>query len=196
MKRFTAAVLTVALMGLLLWSGLRRGPSTTSSSTSTSVASSSRTDEGGPVEAAIRALLESGRRGDVAAYLGAFTGALHNRLAREVDERGREAFADDLCRAARARKSHAVFAVEPEGSSWARVTVESVYADRNERQTYRMEQTEGVWRVSEVESVRSHQPRARFGAPAVYIAPEGVPVQGGLVVETGDEDGAPRTPKP
>src|SRR5260370_41058834 len=115
MKRFTAAILTVAMMGLLLWSGLRRGPSTTSTSPSAPLASSSPTNEGSPAEAAIRALLESGRRGDVPAYLSAFTGALHNRLVREVDERGLEAFGDDLRRAARARKSHARFAVEREG---------------------------------------------------------------------------------
>src|SRR5260370_42690039 len=123
MKRFTAAILTVAMMGLLLWSGLRRGPSTTSTSPSAPLASSSPTNLGSPAEAAIRALLESGRRGDVPGYLSAFTGALHNRLGPDVDERGLEAFADDLRRPARAPKSHAVFAGQPEGTASARGTV-------------------------------------------------------------------------
>ena len=46
---------------------------------------------------------------------------------------------------------------------------------------------DGAWLVANVETVRSHQPRSKFGTPASYIAPEGVPVQGAVRVETGDE---------
>jgi hypothetical protein len=127
----------------------------------------------------------------VPAYLDAFSGPLRQRLEREVNERGRAVFADDLRRAARSRKSHAVFAAEPDGPGSARVTVETVYPDRNERQTYRVDKVDGGWAVAEVETVKSHQPKSKFGTPASYIAPEGVPVQGPVNVETGEGPGAP-----
>jgi hypothetical protein len=97
-----------------------------------------------------------------------------------VDERGRETFAADLRRAARSRKSHAVFSVEPEGDGAARITVETVYPDRNERQTYHLalQSQGGGWLVNDIETVRSQVPKAKFGTPASYQEPEGVPVQG------------------
>jgi hypothetical protein len=54
--------------------------------------------------------------------------------------------------------------------------VESVYPDRNERQTYRLERAGGGWLVAEVETVRAHRPAVKFGAPASFREPEGVPV--------------------
>jgi hypothetical protein len=148
-----------------------------------------------PAEEVVWRLLRSGEEGGVEAYLAAFAGPLKTRLEREVEGRGREAFAGDLKRAAAARKSHAIFAAEPEGGGAAEVAVETVYPDRNERQTYRVERTEDGWRIVEVATVRSHQPTARFGTPASYIAPEGVPVQEpprvGVTVETGDDSDPP-----
>ena len=123
-------------------------------------------------------LLESAWNGDVAGYLDCFSGPLRERLEREVNERGRDVFAADLKRAARSRKSHAIFAVEPEGAAAARITVETVYPDRNERQTYHLAQETGGWLVNDVETVRSQVPKARYGMPASYQEPEGVPVQG------------------
>jgi hypothetical protein len=102
-----------------------------------------------------------------------------------VNERGREAFADDLRKASAVRKSHAVFAAEPDSDDQAHVTVETVYPDRNERQTFRVERFNGTWTVADVETVRSHQPQSKFGTPASYIAPEGVPVQGDVTAGSG-----------
>src|SRR5262249_57796826 len=67
---------------------------------------------------------------------------------------------------------------EPEGPGAARISVETVYPDRNERQTYHLAQESGGWLVNDVETVRSQVPKARYGTPASYQEPEGVPVQG------------------
>ena len=168
MRRILAGILTVALMGLLLWSGSRR-PAVTPEGTEAD-------DPAAGAEGRVRALLGSARDGDVAAYLDAFSGPLRWRLEREVAERGRDAFAAELRRAARARKSHAVFAPEPEGPDTVRIAVETVYPDHNERQTYRLDKTPDGWFVTEVDSVRGHTPRAKFGTPASFQEPEGVPV--------------------
>lgn len=186
MKRVLAGGITVVVMSLLAWSGIRRplapppGPA------------EGRTEAPNPAEARVHALLESAWNGNVADYLAAFDGPIRQRLEREIGERGRDAFAADLRAAARARKSHAVFAAEPDGDETARVTVETVYPDRNERQTYRIDRKPGGWLVTEVETVRSHQPKAKYGAQASYEAPEGVPVQTpGITVETGEAAAEP-----
>lgn len=192
MKRLIAGVVTIGLMGLLLWSGMRRP---TPGATDGSVEGTLGRSESHPAEARIQTLLESARQGDLSGYLDSFAGPLRQRLEREAAERGRDAFAADLRRAAAERKSHAVFAVEPDGEAAARVVVESIYADRNEKQTFRLEARDGGWLVSEVDSVKGRQPRAKYGAPASFVAPEGVPVQSeGVVVETGDEPRAVNRP--
>jgi hypothetical protein len=190
MKRFVAGALTLLVMTLVLRSGSRREPTQAVPPEPENTAAPEVVASGepaqSPAELRVRGLLKDSVSGDVSAYLDAFSGTLRRRLEREVNERGRDAFADDLRRAAKSRKSHAVFAAEPEGNDAARVTVETVYPDRNERQTYRVERTETGWLVAEVETVRSSQPKAKFGTSASYIAPEGVPVQGAVRVETGD----------
>lgn len=186
MRRALAGLLTVGLMGLLLWSGGRRGPGPATEGGTNPAPATPATD---PAGGRVHALLASAAEGDVAAYLDSFTGPLRARLEREVAERGRAAFADDLRRAARSRKSHAVFAAEPEGPGASAVTVESVYPDRNERQTYRLVNLPAGWLVAGVETVKSRQPSARYGAPAAFVAPEGVPVGGAMRVETGDGPG-------
>ncbi len=184
MKRLWAGVITIALMGLLLWTGAGRVPSTAPDE-STPVATPSAAAN--PAESTVHGLLESASAGDVSSYLDAFAGELKDRLSRQVAERGRAAFADDLRKAASARKSHAVFAAEADGLDAAIVTVEAVFPDRNERQTYRVESTVSGWLVTRVETIKSHQPPSKFGTPAAYLAPEGPPVPGGVNVETGDD---------
>lgn len=174
MRRLLAGLLTVALMAWLVRSGLR-APAP-GSSVATAGASSASPDPLAGAEARVRALLADASAGDVAAYLGAFAPAFRARLGREADEQGRAVFAGSLRAAASARKGHAVFAPEPDGPDSARVVVESVYPDRNERQTYRLERDGGGWLVAEVETVRAHRPSARFGDPATFREPEGVPV--------------------
>ena len=187
MTRLAAAVLTAALMGLLLWSGLRRTDSNPAGPVPPGASAPElRADARTPAEDCVRSLLASARDGDVSSYLAAFTGKTRGRLEREVNERGRDAFADDLRRASATRKSHAVFAAVPEGPDAATVTLEAVYPDRNERQSFRVEKTDRGWLVAGVETVKSRQPGPRFGAPAAFLEPEGVPVP---AAETADADG-------
>jgi hypothetical protein len=175
MKRVIAGLLTVALMGVLLWSGRNRPAPSASAGPEPSQSVSNAPN---PAEVRVGSLLKSALNGDVAGYLDCFSGPLRQRLEREVGERGRDAFAADLKRAAQSRKSHAIFAVEPEGTDAARITVETVYPDRNERQTYHLAQESGTWLVNDVETIRSQVPKAKYGMPATYQEPEGVPVQG------------------
>jgi hypothetical protein len=174
MKRIVAGVLTIAVMGVLLWLGVNRP----AGNSPLGAGASQGDNKPDPAEARLSTLLECAWNGDVAGYLNCFSGPLRERLEREVNERGRDAFAADLKRAARSRKSHAIFAALPEGEAAARIVVETVYPDRNERQTYHLAEQAGAWLVNDVETIRSQVPKARYGTAATYQEPEGVPVQG------------------
>jgi hypothetical protein len=170
MKRILPGLLTLVLMLVVAWAGLRRA----------GVTQDRRREDApavGPAEARVHALLQSASEGDVKAYLESFDGPIRQRLEREIGERGREFFAAGLRRAARSRKSRAVFAAEPEGEDAASVAVETVYPDRIERQTFRLGRKSEGWFVTEVSAVRGHEPKAKFGSPAGFHEPEGVPVQ-------------------
>ena len=166
MKRMLASGLTAPSMGLLIWSGTRRAPAPVP------WAAMRMTVPRRP--SAVQGLLESasGRRRGLPRRLRRSAPA---RLEREVNERGPDAFAADLRTAARSRKSHAVFAVEPDGPGSARVTVETVYPDRNERQTYRLEQNGVDWLVTEVETVQSRQPMRSSARRPRTSRPKGCP---------------------
>jgi hypothetical protein len=203
MKTIVAGLMTTAILAAVIVFGVPRSEVRKTTSALSSAADEpvpslpymSETSSFHPAEHVVRQLLDAGEAGDVMAYLAAFADPLRTRIERDVQTRGRDVFAHNLKRAAAARKSHAVFAAEPEGDDSARVVVETVYPDRNERQTYRVEHTAEGWRIGDVTTARSHSPSARFGAIATYVAPEGVPVQAltpeGLTVETGDAPGAP-----
>jgi len=182
-RRILAGLLTVALLGLILAIGARRP------SAGPVGARAAAVDPAGTPEARLRKFIEDARAGDVDGYLDAYTEPLRSRIVREADEVGRAAFAANLRRASEARKGHALYAPEPDGPDAVRIAVEAVYLDRNERQVYRLERGPDGWRIEAVESVRGRVPAARFGAPATYTEPEGVPVQGSEPPDSSDNPG-------
>jgi hypothetical protein len=123
-------------------------------------------------------LLECAGRGDIPGYLSSFRGALRERLKHRVEELGSEAFAAELRRFGELKRSHAVFAPEPDGtdSETVRVDVETTFADRIERQTYHLKPFDAGWLVTEVERARDEIPKNAVGSWARYGEPEGVPV--------------------
>jgi hypothetical protein len=183
-KAAAGSVAAILMLGLL-YSGLRKGPSPSASAPTAESDTSATSPEERPYREAedrLRDLLRKAREGDVPAYLAAFADPLRSRIRREAEERGLDRFALDLRDASASRKSHATYAPEGDGPDTCRIVVESVYPDRNERQTYRLERTESGWRVSSLDTVKAREPIARYGAPAGYFAPEGVPVQASDVV--------------
>jgi len=124
MRRALAALITLAVGGVVLWSGWRR-PDRSAAVSSENVppgmqaGPAQRLDVGksfaelaGAAER-IEDLLDCARRGNVKGYLSAFRGPIRSRLEQQVEEKGLEAFAGELRRAGRLRKSYAVYAAEP-----------------------------------------------------------------------------------
>jgi hypothetical protein len=195
MKRILAACATVIIMSAVLYVGMHRKSSSgldaredRASSGFASSTSSGRASELGGAAERIDLLLKSAHDGDVAQYLGSFAGPLRARLQREADERGRAAFARQLKSASRARKSHALFSPVPEDASGAavKVTLESVFTDRVERQNYRLEHIAAGWLVTAIETARQDVPRIPLGSVATYREPEGEPVPMEFVRQVAD----------
>ncbi len=178
MKRPLAIACTLIVMGLMLGTGLRRPSSTALRILENGPITSRPAPDLSGVAARIESLLELAKRGDVAAYLASFEGPLHARLARLADERGRVAFAADLRSTAEARKSHALFDPEADGETEdsARIVLESTFADRIERQTYRLVRVDSGWAIRDVETARDRVPSKKLGSIASFQEPEGVPV--------------------
>ncbi len=115
MKRVIAGLLTILILIVMTWTALQR-PSSPWLVDAAAVAGPGDGDSPrlnhqlNSASDRIESLIESGRRGDVALYLAAFAGPLRTRLDREVHERGWAEFGEQLRRAGRARKSHAIFA--------------------------------------------------------------------------------------
>jgi hypothetical protein len=182
MKRPLAAIAAAIVMAGMLWLGRIRSGITDSAGPPASAQERSTGGQPGAelggATRAIEALLADAERGDVDAYLTAFSGPIRDRLARQADERGRPGFGEELRRTAGARKSHAVFEPEPDGGGpdGARVAVESTFADRIERQTFRLARVASGWVITDVETARDHVPRNALGSSGTYQAPEGPPV--------------------
>ncbi len=62
--------------------------------------------------------------------------------------------------------------------------IETVYPDRNERQTYRLARTPSGWLVAAVDPVRSRSPEEKYGSPAGLVGTEAPPV---LAADPGPE---------
>jgi hypothetical protein len=189
MRRALAGLITVVIGAATLWAGLRRDnrsgrvtgelehPPSPHAGVARSEAAVRPPGIAGATER-IEALLECARRGDVAGYLNSFGGTVRARLEQQVAERGLEVFAAELRRFGELKKSHAVFAPEPDGadSETVRVGVETTFADRIERQTYCLKLCDAGWFVTEVERARDQVPENPVGSPATFHEPEGVPV--------------------
>lgn len=198
MKHTAAAFGTILVLAIMAWLGIRSGRDVQVAPPALPPASSpgglAGADDLRPASARVERLLSDAARGDVPAYLAAFSGPIAERMNRRASERGAAAFADDLRRAATARKGHAVFEPEPDGDrpGVARVTVESTFADRVERQMFRLVRQDEKWLVDDVETARVLKPPHAPGSPATFQEPEGIPVPAGLT--TTEQDDAVQEP--
>ena len=192
MKSILAGTLTAVFLTLMVYLGMR-GPVREPDSPAP-------VEEAGPhpAEETVRNLIRFGDEGDVENYLESFVGRLRADLEREVMEKGRESFADELIRASSARKSHVVYTAEPENQKSARVVFEAVHADRNERQTYRVvRSSDDTWRISGVSEVKGRQPSSKFGAEVAPVEPDARTAETpptpkvGLSVEIGEGSESP-----
>jgi hypothetical protein len=158
MKRGLAGLITIGLLaGVLLWSVPRGEPPV-------------RAEDDTP-EACVQRMFVAAEAGDVATYLDCFTGAERRRLERELADQSRDAFARALQQAVQQLKGRAVFAPSEADvdADTLRLTVERVYVNRTERQTYQMVRRADGWRIASVQTAQAYQPLKPYGTPVFEL---------------------------
>ena len=195
MKRFVAGLITAIVMTLMACTALLRSRSPQGGGQLTEANSilqdprSQNTGQFKGATACIEGLLASARAGDVDTYLRSFAGPLRDRLTREADEIGRDAFARRLRDASLARKSHAVFAPSPTATGptrpGSRLSRRSPTGSSARRSVSSMQRAH--WIVTDIETAREHVPKTSFGSLATYQEPEGAPVAARPDEAAGDE---------
>ncbi len=159
MKRIVAGVITIVLLALVVWFGMRRTSSDTEETKSTP-------------EACIDRMFAAAERGEVDAYLDCFTGPERDRIERELAEQPRDVFARSLIETVESLKGWAVFeapskAANTDEIAW--LTVERIYANRMERQTYHLICESGVWRIHSIRTAEAKQPDLPYGTPVFEL---------------------------
>jgi hypothetical protein len=161
LKRALAASLTIALLAAALWLGRGRTPST------------SFTSAADTPEACIDRMFAAAAGGDVAAYLHCFAGPERDRLERELAGQPREVFERSLREAVAPLKGRAVFRNDPadQAAEQASYTIDRIYENRTERQTFQLVCQSGVWRISSVQAADAFQPEKAYGTPVFEETP-------------------------
>ena len=146
-------LVTTAVLGALVWWAQRRTALSPTEMKADSV---------------IWAMVQACREGDASRYLDCFAGKLRERLEKVAQEQGEQTFAACLRQMIAPVKGIAVFEPKRGGQGSWRIVAEFVFADRTERQTFRVRQIGDEWKIVEVEAVR----------PVPILVPYGMPVRG------------------
>lgn len=120
---------------------------------------------GSTPEDAIYAMLEAARQGDVAAYVGHFTGALQTSIRQAIAESGEEGFARYLRESNAPIKGIAITAPERLSENAVKARVEYVYQDRNEVQYMYLERIGDAWRITRLDATQRIQTLVPYGTP-------------------------------
>ena len=95
------------------------------------------------------AMVQAMERGDVRALKESFGGELRRRLEDLLARNSEPWLGDWLRRRGSAVKGLAILGREDLGPDQVRVLTETVYNDRNTRQTFRLERENGSWKVTD-----------------------------------------------
>jgi hypothetical protein len=128
---------------------------------------------GGSPEQCVQRLFEAAERGDVEAYLDCFAGPERERLQDQLQDQDRQEFAASLRLAIQQLKGWSVFSpsdAEPPPRD-VQLTVERVYSNRTERQSYQLIRQDDRWRIHSVATMQAFQPDTAYGTP-VFEMPD------------------------
>jgi len=123
-------------------------------------------------EECVEQMLAAADRGDIEGYLDCFTGREREEIERDVAQQSREGFARSLADAQRSMKGRSVQLAMAEADAatgpppdTAEVTVERIYANHNQRQTYFLRRTFSGWKIEGLRGATNFQPPVPYGTP-------------------------------
>ena len=113
----------------------------------------------------IYGMLDAARTGNVASYLGNYTGALEASLREAIRESTEKGFAKYLQDSNVTIKGVAVSEPQQVSESVVSVRVEYVYQDRNEAQNLRLERVNSEWKIASVDGAERVKTLVPYGTP-------------------------------
>ncbi len=126
-------------------------------------------------EDAVAEFFDAARDGDTRTYLRLTTGDLRKSLDQLRKQQGAETFQANLRRTNDGIMGQAVRELPGAPTGTAAYEIELIFTDRNEVQTFRLEQVGSGWAIASIEVARVYQPEIAYGTP-VFAEPE-EPVQ-------------------
>ncbi len=116
-------------------------------------------------EDTIAAFFDAARDGNVRAYLRLATGELQRSLEQLRKQQGTDAFQANLRRTNDGIVGQAVRPLPGAPTGMAVYEVELIFTDRNEVQTFRLEQKGNGWAIASIDVARVYQPEIPYGTP-------------------------------
>jgi hypothetical protein len=128
-------------------------------------------EEGDRLSQPVEDALSAAKDGNLDRYMDQFADPLRGQLARTRAEKGDAYLRDYLARLTGPLKGLAVHVDRKEaiGPGAARVPVEFIYADRNETQSFSLQQDAGRWRITRIDTVRATQTLIPYGTPIEQV---------------------------
>ena len=122
-------------------------------------------------EETIAEFFDAARDGNARAYLRLTTGELRKSLDQLRRQQGAETFRANLQRTNDGIMGQAVRELPNPPTGTAAYEIELIFKDRNEVQTFRLEQSGSGWAIASIEVARVYQPEIAYGTP-VFAEPE------------------------
>lgn len=121
------------------------------------------TETGATAEDVLIGMVEAMGKGDVAAWLDCFGGELRGRLETLVRQLGNQELAAQLKARHQPMKGFAILEKQPQGNDRLVVSTETVYADKNARQTFVLQRQSVSWKIVASDSEMVSQWETNFG---------------------------------
>ncbi|MBI5687776.1 MAG: hypothetical protein HZC54_22115 [Verrucomicrobia bacterium] len=149
MQRHFITILTLLLIGAGVWFTARNRPADSG-------------DAATP-EDAIQAMLDASRRGDVRTYLDCFTDAMRPQLDATRQQMGEARFREYLAESQAPMMGVATTRLAEARPDRARIEVEFILRDKNQRQTVELKNEGGQWRIEAMSQAVHAKPPIPYG---------------------------------
>lgn len=149
MQRHLITILTLLLIGAGVWFTARNR----------SVISA----DAATAEDAIQTMLDASRRGDARAYLDCFTDAMRPQLDATCQQMGEARFREYLTESQAPVMGVATSRLPETRPDRARIEVEFIFRDKNQRQTVELKQEGGRWRIETMSQAVHAKPPIPYG---------------------------------
>ncbi|MGH7129512.1 MAG: hypothetical protein ACREJB_15690 [Planctomycetaceae bacterium] len=118
----------------------------------------------GTPETAVAALVEAQRRGDVVGYLDRLTGRLRDEMTARRETESDAELAAGLRGRLSGLKGRVTSDVDQTGDR-ATLTLELIFADRNERERVELVREDGEWKITARDPLDRFEPEIPYGTP-------------------------------